>query len=191
MHSHRILPFMPTPDGQPRTLDDYMRLDVEHGIELIEGEFVVSPAPDPRHQTAILRMGSILDEQVRRLRLGRIYIAPLDVVLSRITAVQPDVLFLSNSSLARLDRRLEGPPDIAIEFLSRGNPENDLDRKLKLYRKYGVPEYWIGDPEARTLAIRRLSGGSWSEPVLLDAGGVATSPMMPGVRVPLAEVFID
>lgn len=191
MRPHRILPFMPAPDGQLRTIDDYMRLDVEHGVELIEGEFVVSPAPDPRHQTAVLMMGSILNTQVRALRLGRIYIAPLDVVLSRFTAVQPDVLFLSNASLLRLDRRLEGPPDIAIEFLSRGNPENDLDRKLKLYRKHAVPEYWIGDPEARTLAIRRLDGGAWSEPWQLNSGDVATSPLIPGVQVPLADVFID
>lgn len=140
MRSHRILPFMSHPGGNPRTIDDFMRLDV---------------------------------------------------VLSRFTSVQPDVFFLSNTSLARLDRRLEGPPDIAIEFLSRGNPENDLDRKLKLYRKHAVPEYWIGDPEARTLAIRRLANGAWSEPLQLGADGVATSPLMPGVQVPLAEVFID
>lgn len=182
---------MPHRDGRPLTIDDFMRLDVEHGVELIEGEFVESPSPDPRHQTAVLQMGSILDAQVRRLKLGRVYVAPLDVVLSSFTAVHPDVFFLSNSSLARLDRRLQGPPDIAIEFLSRGNPENDLDRKLKLYRKHAVPEYWIGDPEVRTLSIRRLVDGAWSEPMQLGSNGIATSPLMPGVRVPLEEVFID
>ena len=189
----RLPRILRTMSSQPRlkTVDDYLHLPVEHGVELVEGAFVMSPAPDARHQGAVVQLVSILNAQVLRRKLGRVFVAPFDVHLSRLTVVQPDVLFVSRAHLGQIDRWLHGPPDIAVEFLSPGHRAHDLKRKLRLYRRHGVPEYWIGDPEARTMTIRRLIRGRWSAPKRLGIRGTVRSRLLPGVKVALRDVFID
>ena len=44
-------------------------------------------------------------------------------------------------------------PDFALEVLSPSNPENDLWRKRELYRRHGVREYWIVDPELMQVTV--------------------------------------
>lgn len=191
MRPRRKLVFMPRRESALKTVDDYMALDVEHGVELIDGEFVVSPSPGRKHQRAVLRLGALLDEGVRRLGLGDVFIAPFDVILSPYNALQPDVLFIAKANLTRLKERLEGPPDLAVEFLSPSTATRDLQKKKELYARFAVPEYWIGDPEARTFRVHELREGGWSEPRVYGPGGVIVSPVLPGLPVPLDEVYLE
>ncbi|MBI2920999.1 MAG: Uma2 family endonuclease [Planctomycetes bacterium] len=191
MRPRRKLVFMPRRESTLKTVDDYMALDVEHGVELIDGEFVVSPSPGRKHQRAVLRLGAFLDAGVRRLGLGDVFIAPFDVILSPHNALQPDVIFIARANLHRLKERLEGPPDIAVEFLSPSTASRDLKKKRDLYARFAVPEYWIGDPEARTFRVHELRDGAWSEPRIYGPGEVIESARLPGFPVPLDEIYLE
>ena len=65
---------------------------------------------------------------------------------------------------------MEGPPDLVVEVLSPGTREIDLARKMALYAKYGVPEYWIIDPETETTRILFLVDGVNEEQRADDLG---------------------
>lgn len=189
MRSRPILPFM-AHASSPKTVDDYFALGEDRLTELIEGEFVVSAAPNWPHQRASFRLALLLEVQLRRLKLGKVNL-PVDVELSRTTVVHPDVVYLSNATMKRIKGHLFGPPDLAVEFLSSSNRSNDLKRKMKLYLEYGVPQYWIGDPEARTIRVLENGGRARIEKGTFKPGDVIRPSGMPGVTVEVSEVFED
>jgi Uma2 family endonuclease len=121
--------------------------------QLVEGEPVVTPSPDSWHQ-------EIAGEIYFRLRLhvdegnsGEVFVAPLDVVLDERTALQPDVLYVSDARRGILERGrvVIGAPDLVVEVLSPGTLRLDRVRKLELYARFGVPYCWTVDPEARRI----------------------------------------
>ncbi len=181
---------MPVRADHPKTVADYMALPIEWGVELIDGVFYdKTPAPGAKHQSAVLRLAAFLENRVRRRKLGEIFISPFDVVLSNRTVVQPDVVFIAQAHLERLDERLNGPPDIAIEFLSKHHREHDLLRKRSLYLNHRLPEYWIGDPDARTVEVLELDGTRWRCRGLFGIEDVVRTPLLPRFAIPVTEIF--
>ncbi len=84
--------------------------------------------------------------------------------------VQPDVLVVCDAS--KTDRRgIRGAPDLAIEVLSPGTASHDQVRKLRLYERAGVREYWLVHPIDRVLTIYRLEQGRYGKPDVLELGG--------------------
>src|SRR5262249_32369937 len=94
--------------------------------------------------------------------LGEVLYAPIDVILADTTIVQPDLVYLDPAGAHLVsDRGIEGPPTLAVEILSPSTTRNDRGIKAELYRRYGVPHYWIVDPDGRTLEAYRLAGGRY------------------------------
>ena len=122
--------------------------DYLHGPETtrrVELEFGVlreAAAPSWLHQEAILRLGSLTDAHVRSRDLGRVCIAPVDVVLDdeRALIVQPDVVFVSNARLHLVRAQVWGAPDLVVEVLSPATARRDRSTTLGRYRRYGVRE---------------------------------------------------
>src|SRR5262249_39521975 len=86
----------------------------------------------------------------------------LDCVLSEITVVEPDLLFIESSRLSIFGRRgVEGPPTLAVEVISPHSRTIDRKTKLQLYARYGIANYWIVDPEARTVEAYVLAGDAY------------------------------
>ena len=79
-------------------------------------------------------------------------------------------------------------PDIVIEILS-SNRNRDLVRKRRLYAESGVPEYWIFDPRNDTALPLELRGGEYVERGVLSLGDTLTTPLLPGLAIPLADLF--
>jgi Uma2 family endonuclease len=77
-----------------------------------------------------------------------------------------------------------GVPDLAVEILSPGSVYKDREVKRKEYAQAGVAEYWIIDPEARTVDIYEVGRHFAGTDVL-------TSELFPGFSIPLAELFAD
>ena len=171
-----------------KTVDDYMAYDEER-VELIDGEFVVMNAPTWRHQEVMGNLFALLRTQVLGLKLGKVYPSPVDVILSRTNVVQPDIVFLSNECLKRLNPKLEGPPDVAIEVLSKPTRRHDLKRKRKLYHEFRVPEYWIVDPDAETVTVLVWKSEGWIEHGVFKRGETATSVVMNGIGARVVEIF--
>jgi Uma2 family endonuclease len=118
--------------------------------------------------------------------------APLDIVFSDYNVVQPDVVYFGPESARSLDPKhvVRIPPDAAFEVLSPSTARNDRGRKRKLMARYGVPEYWILDPFAKTIELSRLSEAGYAAPLIVSEGRCASS-VIPGFEVDLADLFAD
>ncbi|HVR07807.1 MAG TPA: Uma2 family endonuclease [Thermoanaerobaculia bacterium] len=179
----------------PMTYEDLLRLPedlLRH--ELISGEHYVSPAPALKHQDIVVSLTRILSTFVRSHRLGKVLVGPVDVLFTQRDVVEPDVVYVSGAKADRLrERYVAGAPDLVIEVLSPSNRMIDRTKKYRLYEAHGVPEYWIVDPAAETLEVYRATnlGGplALSGELSLAAGDVLETPLLPGLRIPLSEVF--
>lgn len=160
--------------------------------EILDGEHFVTAAPFPRHQSVVVELTSWIAPFVRQHRLGRLYVAPVDVVLSRHDVVQPDLLYIANERLSILtEKNVEGAPDLVVEVLSPATRKRDEGIKLEIYERFGIGEYWLVDPERKTVRIYRRTGESLRrEGELAAAGDRLGTPLLPGLEIPLAEVFL-
>jgi len=91
------------------------------------------------------------------------------------------------------DKHATAAPDLVVEILSPGTRRRDKGRKRAVYDREGVREYWIVDPDACSVTALRRPG---PEACLTDVhtltladGGVRRSPLLPGLRIPLRDVF--
>jgi len=175
------------------THDDYLGLpDDGQRHEIIDGEHYVTPAPTPRHQIVSIELGSRLYPFVKSHGLGLVLAAPSDVLFSKHDIVQPDLLFISKQRLGILKHKnVQGSPELVIEILSEGTRRLDETIKLDLYERSGVLEYWIFDPFGKKTRVLRRMGEQLLQVTELsaEAGDVLTSPLLPGLEIPLAEVF--
>lgn len=176
---------------RPLTYADLKRLreTSKDRLELIEGEIIVSPSPSPVHQRVARRLNRILERVVIDSGLGEYFSAPLDVVLTDGTIVQPDivVVFRERSGIIT-DDGIEGSPDFVAVVLSPTNRAYDRLVKRGLYALHGVPEYWLVDPERKHVTIYSdlVDGRYRSEHV---AGDTAVSATIPGLSVNVAALF--
>ncbi|KAF0241920.1 MAG: hypothetical protein FD180_4210 [Planctomycetota bacterium] len=171
-----------------KTVADYMAYDEER-VELIDGEFLVTASPTPRHQEVIGNLYVLLRYQLKKFRATKVYLSPFDTILSRFDVVQPDLVLLSNGSLKRLRPKLEGPPDVAIEVLSKLSKKHDLVTKRNLYHEFRFPEYWIVDPDKETVTVLLWRPDDWLEHGVFKRGELVTSEVMKGVVAPVSEIF--
>ena len=109
--------------------------------------------------------------------------------LERRILFSPDlVIILQGSSAVVTDRMVEGAPDIVVEILS-SDRRRDLVRKRQVYAEAGVPEYWIFDPRRDTATLLELRDGQYVERAVLGADATLTTTLLPGLAIPLADVF--
>lgn len=175
------------------TYEDYL-LFPEDGRrhELIEGEHFVTPAPKTKHQIVSSNLHQILGLFVHQHRLGRVFSAPTDVVLSDLDVVEPDLLFVSTSRLSIVtDTHIHGAPDLVVEILSESTRKTDEIVKRKLYERFSVPEYWIVDPELETVKVYRTTDQGYVRAAELsqEAGDTLTTPLLPDLRIALLQMF--
>jgi Uma2 family endonuclease len=175
------------------TWEDYLDFpDDGRRHELIGGERFVTPAPIRRHQQLSLRLAFALEAWLREHPVGEVYTAPLDVILSDVDVVEPDLLFVSNESAEILGKWVHGAPDLVIEILSAGTRRTDEVTKRHLYERVGVREYWIVDPELEAVKIyRRQADGGFPQVADLsrEEGHSLDTPLLPGFALSLAELF--
>ena len=164
--------------------------------ELIDGEHLMSPAPNTKHQRIVVNLSWRIRDFLEHHSLGSVYVAPLDVVFSDFDVAEPDVLYVSaeREKLLGTDRNLSGAPDLVVEVLSPSTAHVDQGRKRWLYERYGVREYWIVDPEKETVKVYRLAKGSLRlDAEIARADGAAarfvSTPLLPGLEIPIAAVF--
>jgi Uma2 family endonuclease len=173
------------------TYEDYV-LFPEDGQrhEIIDGEHYVSPAPTPKHQRVSMRLSIRVGGFVEQHRLGEVFASPIDVLLSRHDILQPDLLFISNERAAILkDKNVQGAPDLVVEILSESTRKLDERIKLARYELLGVSEYWIVDPLADRVYVFRPEGESFRKAAELSGEDVLTTPLLPGLEIPLRYLF--
>ena len=174
------------------TYEDYAALPEGAPYQLVEGELVMSPAPTVRHQRIIGNLHVLLDAWVRPRKLGMVLLAPVDVILSNEDTVQPDLVFVSNARRNRIAAEgIRGGPDLCVEVLSPHSRDMDRRTKRKLYARHEVLEYWIVDPEPRTIELYRLVENVESPAHTSRITETLSSPLFPGLTLALEDVFSD
>ena len=157
--------------------------------EIINGELVVTPSPVPRHQIVLTNLIFRLQSHIEAEELGMLLPAPTDIRLSSGNVLIPDLSF----TLKRREdiiglKAVEGPPDLVIEILSPGTRRRDLTTKRALYVGFGVSEYWLVDPEARTVTVLVLAGDRY-ETLPIGKDNRIQSRILPGLALDLPAVF--
>lgn len=178
------------------TYDDLLGFPEDDGLrhELIGGGHLVTPAPNTKHQQILSELLLALRSHARDHDLGTVLPAPVDVVLSDVDVVQPDLLFLSVDHGERLtEKNLRGAPDLVVEIVSESTRRRDEITKRHLYQQHGVGEYWVVDPVVDTVKVYRLGAetGTYEREaeLSLEEQGILSSPLFPGLEIPLAELF--
>lgn len=159
-------------------------------FQLVEGELHMAPAPNRYHQDISRNLEWLLLNYLEDHAIGRVYDAPFDVYLTDLNVFQPDIIFVSKANEHILtDAGAEGAPDLVVEILSPKTARFDKETKREIYARTGVTELWIIDPEPRTLSRFCLRENSQTPVAVLREGDSLASPLFPGLRIALAEVF--
>ena len=157
--------------------------------ELLEGELIMVPSPNERHQSISRNLEFILYQFIRDNNLGTIYDAPFDVVLGD-DVFQPDIIYISKERLNIIaDEGIRGAPDLIVEILSPATAQRDRTYKRTLYARHGVREYWLVDPDERSIEVMELGKIGFESVGVYRKGEMLTSPLFQGLRFNLEEVF--
>ena len=175
------------------TYADYCVWEGPERWELIDGEpYAMSPATTWKHQAIC----GELYGQLRDFLKGKpckVFVAPFDVRLNADTAddtvVQPDIVVIYDRAKIS-GSGCVGAPDMAIEILSPSTALRDKTVKLKLYQKYGVREYWIVDPDKKTMSAHVLDNGRYTSTVYNEKDN-APIHILDGCTINLVEVFAE
>ena len=173
------------------TYDDYCAAPADNRYELLDGELIMVPAPNLKHQRVNRELSTRLHRFIKDQALGELLYSPCDVLLSANDIVQPDLLFVSRERehLLTGGKNVQGAPDLAVEILSPSSAEQDRGKKRELYGKHGVTEYWLVDPVAETIQINRLQGEVLLPTRTFGRGETVRSPLLAGLELDLNDVF--
>lgn len=158
--------------------------------ELYDGEVFVVPAPLPRHQRVVIALVRNLDQYVKT-RGGEVLLSPIDIVFSDFDVLQPDVVFftVSRQHHVKADEPIRVPPDLAIEVISPSSAQTDRGKKMQMYSRYGVTEYWIVDPGERRVEVYRLAGRDFALVHVVAPPDVVHSAVVANLEISTSELF--
>ena len=166
--------------------------DDKRKMELDDGVLYIMPRPRIAHQGAQIRLAHCFliyrdSLDVPSFDVYADVIVALPSELPRLFAPDLSVILLGNDAVVS-ERMIEGAPDIVVEILS-SDRNRDLVRKRQVYAEAGIPEYWIFDERNETATLLDLRDGQYVERTRLTAEDTLTTPLLPGLEIPLADVF--
>ena len=161
-------------------------------FELEDGSFVPMSPTGRRHGNLQSRISKTLQVQGEDKGFGHAY-SETGVILSKgpDSVAGPDAMFLTNRSMPIRESSegyLESIPELVVEIRSKNDSAPYLKRKVAKYLKIGVQRIWIVDPQAKTVTEHVAA----AEPkTLVATDTLQCDDIMPGFRLPLAELFRD
>ena len=181
------------------SFEDYLLMpEINHPYEIIDGEFMPSPAPIPVHQRIVANTFVPLSNYVAAKDLGIVLFAPVDVILQRhpLRTRQPDVLFIHKDKLSGTGfdaieelQILEIAPDLVIEVLSASDTEKVLSGKLADYQRIGVKECWLVSREARSVEVLQLTKEQSQSLGHFGLGEIIRSEALPDFQLIVDAIF--
>ncbi len=179
---------------------DYKDWPTDNHWELIEGvPFAMVPAPSTEHQ---LISGNLFFTIKGHLKSSKkdciVFYSPYNVLLPEegeseencSTVVQPDLLVVCDRTKIK-EKYCVGAPDWIVEISSPSSPSMDYVKKLHLYEKHGVREYWIINPQKKQIMIFRLKeNGEYDVPEIYIESGVVKVSIFEGFEIKTEDVFV-
>lgn len=183
-------------EKQRYTFEDYLSWGDDARGELLDGELVLMAPPTRIHQDISVELTRQLANFLEGKRY-RVYHAPFAVRLFEQkddgpemvkTVVEPDISVICDPE--KLDGRgCKGAPDLVMEILSPSTQRHDRLVKLDLYQRSGVREYWIVDPDSRTVQVFLLDRGSVLPYEVYGQDAIAKVNVLDGCFIELEKVF--
>jgi len=167
--------------------DDYCAIPSDgKRYELLDGQVHVTPAPSPLHQRLVGDLFVMLRAHFNHP--AEVFLSPIDVILTPHDVVQPDLVVVADQS--QVSRRgIEGAPLLVIEVLSPTTTVYDRTTKAQRYAALGIPDYWIVDPETRSIECFRRDEAAYRLVSAFGPGDTLTLPDFPGLRLDLASLW--
>jgi Uma2 family endonuclease len=158
--------------------------------EIVNGVLFMTPAPNIPHQDAVGRFFLHLFTHIESAGLGRVFVAPIDVVLAPKVVVQTDVVVLLNANRDKItENSIMGAPDLVVEVASPGTAIYDRNDKYDIYAHAEIPEYWIADPGTRTVEVLMLEGGNYHSLGAFRGQAILPSQVIPNMKVHVEQFF--
>ena len=183
-----ILDLMPIPGSWSDR--DYLWL-TDHTrrlVELTDGQIEILPMPTDLHQGVLQFMFLRFLAFITPMG-GKVHFAPIRMRVRPGKFREPDVLLVKSAKDSRRRNRYWTGADLTMEVVSDDKPERDLVDKRHDYAEGNVPEYWIVNPQTETITVLRLENGAYVEHGVFQRGQQATSVILPGFAVNVADVF--
>ncbi len=161
-------------------------------FQLVEGELFFMASPNRRHQDISMVLGNRLYNYLRAHPIGKVYAAPSDVELDSGNVFEPDIYYVSRERAGILTTQgVTGAPDLIVEILSPSTARLDLEKKRAVYLRAGVRELWFIWPTRSEIVVVGKDGFSGAETErVLKSGDVLSTPLLPGLEIALAELFV-
>jgi Uma2 family endonuclease len=129
--------------GRPFTVAEFDRLAQDgRRYELLDGVLVVSPRPTTVHQFVAFRLASLLD---RGCPEDLCVLPEPAVELDPLSELAPDLVVVHLDDVG--SAKLTTPPLLVAEVRSPSTAMIDLGRKKAAYERFGVPSYWVVNPD--------------------------------------------
>ncbi len=168
-----------------------MDLDENFYYELINGNIVKKQAPKPSHQSASMELGTLLNVFIKEKQLGKLFASPIDVFFDDYNNTQPDLLFIKKErSFIVTNNGIEGAPDLIIEILSPSTQSIDKREKFKLYQQFGVQEYWIVDPNNKSIDVFSLENNRYENLFVATDNEIIQSQVLEGFSLDVSQIFV-
>ncbi len=177
------------PDQGHWTEDDYLALNTNQLVEFSHGLLEFPPMPTFAHQRIAFWLSQRLEAFAKQQRNGIVVPAPYKVRLWAGKFREPDVCFFHSEHRHQITPQFSEGADLVIEVVSDDDRRRELDIKRTEYARAGIPEYWIVDPKFKTITVLRLDQGSYVEHGVFAEDEFATSQLLNGFEVSVAEVL--
>lgn len=189
-----VHPMNPAAAGVKLTWEDLQQFPEDGKLhELIDGEHIVTAAPNLRHQIICGNLFAAIRSHLQVQPTGLVVFAPMDVILSSYDVLEPDLLYISHPRRAALEPSswIKGAPELVVEIGSPSTRKRDETVKRRLYEQFGVEEYWVVDPDLDSIKVYRQEDGRYVRVAELtsEQGDILTTPLLPGLQILLVDVF--
>lgn len=169
--------------------------DEDEHAEWVDGEVTVFMPLSILHQRLLSFLHVLLSLYVRRLDLGEVLMAPVEMrIRGGRSSREPDLLFVEKAHAGRVDPvRVDGPADLVVEIVSETSVRRDREEKRRDYETAGIPEYWILDPRPghRRAEFLRLGNDGRYVAASVDEAGRYRSAVLTGFWLDPAWLWHD
>ena len=183
-----------TPKTEIVSLEEFLQMDKEneHRLEYFDGEVVYLESPSVKHQQVLLNIAAEFRNYFRG-KSCELFISPLDVWLrneekTAKVKVQPDLMVICDKT-GLIENAYEGVPVLVIEIISTSNQTHDRIRKYSTYMEFGINEYWMVNPELKTVEVYVLEEDEYKQAAIYKGSDCAASQIFDGLDILLEEVF--
>jgi Uma2 family endonuclease len=176
------------------TFSQFMRMyeKTDQRFEFIDGKAFRMYSSSEIHQLTIGNLYVVLYNFLKGKKC-RVYLSPFDIFMgsrkSDRNVVQPDLMVICDRQGFNEKGNYEGAPAITIEILSPSNRSHDLVRKMDLYLRSGVQEYWVVDPVLQNITIYQFDKGLIMSNKQYAGHDIAQSGYLEELEIPVKEIF--